>query len=115
MKTMRSSVVVRALALGLLLAVVGCAGADDGRPPSVSNTDTDTDTDTEPTKPTTKPTRRACDSGSVQECTIYLKAQGSVQNCYPGLSVCSDGQWTDCLSVEDAEGMLESLDEGSQG
>jgi hypothetical protein len=113
MKNTMLGAMVKAAALGLLLMSVGCVGAEDDRPPAPV-TSTDTDTDTDPTEPTTRPSRPArteCESATVKECTIYLPARGNVQPCYPGLSVCEDGRWSDCLNVDDAEDMLESMDD----
>ena len=67
---------------------VACAG-EPGQP---TYTGTDVELDIAETG---QPLR--CDTGAVQECTIWLGRHGDLSNCIHGLDVCSDGAWTGCI------------------
>jgi hypothetical protein len=41
-----------------------------------------------------------CPSGVVRECKVLLSRQGSVENCFVGVQLCSDEAWGPCLSLD---------------
>jgi hypothetical protein len=38
-----------------------------------------------------------CESGTVQNCTIWLGQHGDLSNCAHGVDVCAQGEWTGCI------------------
>ena len=53
-------------------------------------------------------TAAACADQQVQECRVELGQQGTVQNCFVGLQLCSKGVWGPCQSAADIEAQLNS-------
>ncbi len=74
----------------LVAALLGaaCSSADDE--PTYTSTDVDVDASTEVA-------RLQCESGAVQDCTIFLGRHGDLSNCVKGVDICSDGAWTGCI------------------
>jgi hypothetical protein len=49
-----------------------------------------------------------CTDKQVRECRVELGQQGTVQNCFVGLELCSNGAWGPCLSAAEIEAQLNS-------
>jgi hypothetical protein len=47
-----------------------------------------------------------CDSLSSRDCQIWLPSVNNIKNCFVGTQVCSDGEWSDCLSDDAAAALL---------
>lgn len=77
------------LAATAALGTVACSGAND------QPTYTGTDVELGATAENHEAVR--CESGSVQECTIFLGRHGDLSNCIHGLDICSEGAWTGCI------------------
>ena len=90
--------------------MLGGCGSDDAPPPpapagassalagSLGSTTTSTDTDS------TTP----CTDKQVRECRVELGRQGTVDNCFVGLQLCTVGTWGPCLSAAEIEAQLNS-------
>ena len=48
----------------------------------------------------------ACTDQQVRECRVELGQQGTVQNCFVGLQLCSKGVWGPCSNASDIEAQL---------
>jgi hypothetical protein len=76
-------------AVAAVLGSVACSGAGQDQP-AYASTDIKAG-DRETGQPI------QCETGSVQECTIWLGQHGDLGNCVHGLDICADGTWTGCL------------------
>ncbi len=79
-----------ALLTALTAALFSVACASEPGQPTYTGTDVELDL-----AETAQPLR--CDTGAVQDCTIWLGRHGDLSNCVHGLDVCSDGAWTGCI------------------
>ena len=77
------------LAATAAFASVACAGANDQ--PTYTSTDAEVGVTAENHEAV------LCETGAVQECTIFLGRHGDLSNCIHGLDICSDGAWTGCI------------------
>jgi hypothetical protein len=41
-----------------------------------------------------------CSAGMMRECKVLLGRQGSVENCFVGVQLCTDDAWGPCQSVD---------------
>ena len=83
---------VALLAASLALFSVACAGGDDS--PQYTSGDIEGSLAGSATQ------ALKCESGSVQNCTIWLGQHGDLSNCVHGLDVCSNGSWSGCIDEE---------------
>lgn len=90
------------------LAMVGCGGEEHPAPApyegSAAPETTAGSTGRTPGKTATTDT--SCEDGQIRECRIVLGAQGSVQNCFAGLQLCTAGQWGNCVDPSEIEAEL---------
>lgn len=85
--------------LGLLW---GCGGADGEHPAPAAHDDEQTRL-LEPASELAGEAGAAagtCPSGVMRECKVLLSRQGSVQNCFVGVQLCSDEAWGPCQSLD---------------
>lgn len=80
--------VVALIAASAALCSVACSNAND----QPTYTATDVQLGAAPQVAQVK-----CQSGAVQECTIFLGQHGDLTNCVKGLDICSDGAWSGCI------------------
>jgi hypothetical protein len=49
----------------------------------------------------------ACDSDEASfDCKVWLPTMNGTNNCFAGTQVCVDGEWSPCMSDEDAAEMI---------
>ncbi|MEY2935087.1 MAG: hypothetical protein RL033_5836 [Pseudomonadota bacterium] len=68
---------------------VGCAGGDEAPQYTAS--------DLPGALTGTSAQALTCESGTVQNCTIWLGQHGDLSNCAHGVDVCAQGEWTGCI------------------
>jgi hypothetical protein len=90
------------------LAMVGCSGDEHPAPAPYegSAAPATAASSTERTPGKTATTDTSCEDGQVRECHVVLGAQGSVQNCFVGLQLCTNGQWGDCVDPSELDAEL---------
>jgi hypothetical protein len=98
------------LVLIAIAPMLGACGSDESPPPapapaSSALTGGSTSTDNMATSTTNA---APCTDKQVRECRIELGQQGTVQNCFVGLELCSNGAWGPCLSTAEIEAQLNS-------
>jgi hypothetical protein len=88
-----------------LLLCAGCGGAPD-RPGQIEAVDSQTRLGSSAAAPEDGvATEAECPEGEIARCVIRLPTQGSVHNCTWGFSLCSSGEWSDCIG----ESQLDAL------
>ena len=90
---------VFALAIG---ALWGCGGAD-GEHPAPAEYDAEQARLLEPAPELSGEAGAApgtCPSGVMRECKVLLSRQGSVENCFVGVQLCTDDEWGPCQSLD---------------
>lgn len=97
----------------LALLLTGCSGDEAPSPAPYRNSEATTassssasDTTTENSHPS-MPAAASCVNGQVRECHVKLGAQGTVQNCFVGLQLCTDGHWGPCVEPSAIESQLD--------
>jgi hypothetical protein len=86
-----------------LAALSGCSGAGGEHPAPAEVDDDEQPSLNEPAPPLSGEAGGdpgACAPGVVRECKVLLSRQGSVDNCFVGVQVCSDEAWGPCQSVD---------------
>ena len=83
----------------LVSLVSGCAG-EDGHPGPAALTEYDeaenVEVDVEAPASDNPRVQATCTDGETRSCTIELAKQGSVENCFEGVSKCIAGSWSAC-------------------
>ena len=101
--------------LALLLAIAAplCAacGSDESPPPAPAPSSVNSALAGAPSvsandSATSRGNGTACTEQQLRECRVELRRQGTVQNCFVGLQLCSKGVWGPCLSAAEIEAQL---------
>jgi hypothetical protein len=91
------------------LAMVGC-GSDERQAPAPyegsSTPDTAGGASGGAAAGNLNTTGASCENQQVRECHVILGAQGSVQNCFTGLQLCTSGEWGPCVDPSELEAQL---------
>jgi hypothetical protein len=90
--TITSKNLASLLLASLALFSVGCAGGDEAPQYTAS--------DLPGALTGTSAQALQCESGTVQNCTIWLGKHGDLTNCAHGVDVCAQGEWTGCIDEE---------------
>ncbi len=99
------------LVLALVTPMLGACGSDETPPPAPAPASSalagsgSTSTDN---VATSAAGATPCTNKQVRECRVELGQQGTVQNCFVGLELCSNGAWGPCLSAAEIEAQLNS-------
>lgn len=60
-----------------------------------------------------------CVAGDTRACKVQLPSHNGVNSCFVGVTICLDGQWSDCMSEGDVEKLektgVEDAGGGSDG
>jgi len=92
--------------LALAAPMLEACGADDAPPPLAPASANSAlagslgNTSSAPSSNTT------CTDQQVRECRIELGQQGTVNNCFVGLQLCTSGSWGPCESAAEIEAQL---------
>lgn len=84
-----------ALLVTIALLLAACSGAPERPSPPPSNEDKSSAA--EPSEePPASPAPSPCESGATRTCKVNLSKHGSITNCYVGVRLCVDGEWSEC-------------------
>ncbi len=108
---------IRTFGLARLVLVLACAapvlsacGSDESPPPPPSSSNAAlagaSSTSAGDSSASSSASTVSCTDKQVRECRVELGQQGTVQNCFVGLQLCTNGAWGPCLSPAEIEAQL---------
>ncbi len=98
------------LVLAAVAPMLGACGSEESPPPAPAPASSALAgaASTSPDNKATSNSVAPCTDKQVRECRVELGQQGTVQNCFVGLELCSNGAWGSCLSAAEIEAQLNS-------